>query len=103
MESHLEKRKVERLSLEEIPELETIGELDRIFTHMNAMLAAQNVNSCKLYQMGYMPYLFIVKIYKFRSKLLIYCMIGQPVRSVNLGLLILVERFHEVFSFSRIK
>ena len=48
MESLLENRKVERLSLEEIPELETIGELDRIFTNMNAMLAAQNVNSCKL-------------------------------------------------------
>ena len=44
MELLLEKRKVEQLSLEEIPELETIGELDRIFTHMNAMLAAQNVN-----------------------------------------------------------
>ncbi len=44
MELLLEKRKVEPLSLEEIPELETIGELDRIFTHMNAMLAAQNVN-----------------------------------------------------------
>jgi hypothetical protein len=42
MELLLEKRKVEPLSLEEIPELETIGELDRIFTHMNAMLAAQN-------------------------------------------------------------
>ena len=42
MESLLEKRKVEPLSLEEIPELETIGELDRIFTHINAMLAAQN-------------------------------------------------------------
>ncbi len=44
MELLLEKKKVEQLSLEEIPELETIGELDRIFTHMNAMLAAQNVN-----------------------------------------------------------
>ena len=45
MELLLEKRKVESLSFEEIPELETIGELDRIFTHMNAMLAAQSVNS----------------------------------------------------------
>ncbi len=45
MELLLEKRKVEPLSVEEIPELETIGELDRIFTHINAMLAAQNVNS----------------------------------------------------------
>ncbi|MEI6429022.1 MAG: hypothetical protein WCO45_11650 [Pseudanabaena sp. ELA607] len=42
MESLLEKRKVESLSLQEIPDLETIGELDRIFTHTNAMLAAQN-------------------------------------------------------------
>ncbi|TYQ27280.1 hypothetical protein [Pseudanabaena sp. UWO310] len=42
MESLLEKRKVEMLSTEEIPELESIGELDRTFTHMNAMLAAQN-------------------------------------------------------------
>jgi hypothetical protein len=45
MELLLEKRKIEPLSIEEIPELETIGELDRIFTHINAMLAAQNVNS----------------------------------------------------------
>ncbi len=45
MELLLEKRKVEQLSIEEIPELEIIGELDRIFTHINAMLAAQNVNS----------------------------------------------------------
>lgn len=42
MELLLEKRKVEPLSVQEIPELETIGELDRIFTHINAMLAAQN-------------------------------------------------------------
>jgi len=42
MELLLEKRKIEPLSIEEIPELETIGELDRIFT---PMLAAQNVNS----------------------------------------------------------
>jgi hypothetical protein len=42
MELLLEKRKVEPLSVQEIPELETIGELDRIFTHMNAVLAAQN-------------------------------------------------------------
>lgn len=32
------------MSLDEIAELETIGELDRIFTHINAMLAAQNAN-----------------------------------------------------------
>ena len=45
MEQLLDKKKVDELTLEEIPELETIGELDRIFTHMNAMLAAQNVQS----------------------------------------------------------
>lgn len=44
MESLLEKRRVDPLSIKEIHELETIGELDRIFTHMNAMLAAQNIN-----------------------------------------------------------
>lgn len=40
--------RMEPLSIEEVPDLETIGELDRIFTYINAMLAAQNVNSCKL-------------------------------------------------------
>ncbi len=35
MELLLAKRKVEPLSVEEIPELETIGELDRFFTHIN--------------------------------------------------------------------
>lgn len=44
MEQLLDKKKVDELTLEEIPELEMIGELDRIFTHMNAMLAAQNAN-----------------------------------------------------------
>ena len=29
---------------EEAAELDTIGELDRIFTHINAMMAAQDVN-----------------------------------------------------------
>jgi len=29
---------------DEIAELDAIGELDRIFTHINAMLAAQNAN-----------------------------------------------------------
>jgi len=47
MEALLEKRKLEPLSVEEIPELETIGELDRIFIHMNAMLATQNVNKTR--------------------------------------------------------
>lgn len=45
MEQLLNKKKADELTLDEIAELETIGELDRIFTHMNAMLAAQNVNS----------------------------------------------------------
>ena len=45
MESLLEKKKADQLTLNEIAELEAIGELDRIFTHINAMLAAQRVNS----------------------------------------------------------
>jgi hypothetical protein len=87
MESLLEKRKVKRLSLEEIPELETIGELDRIFTDECYACCSK----CQFLQAvinglyALFAYLFIVKIYKFRSKLLIYCMIGQPLRSVNLG------------------
>ena len=44
MESLLEQKKADRLTLEERAELEAIGELDRIFTHLNAMLAAQDVN-----------------------------------------------------------
>lgn len=44
MENLLEKKKADQLSLDEIAELEAIGELDRIFTHINAMLAAQNAN-----------------------------------------------------------
>jgi hypothetical protein len=44
MESLLEKKKADQLTLEDITELDAIGELDRIFTHINAMLAAQNVN-----------------------------------------------------------
>ncbi len=44
MENLLEKKKADQISLDEIAELETIGELDRIFTHINAMLAAQNAN-----------------------------------------------------------
>ncbi|MEQ8975247.1 MAG: hypothetical protein RIE73_33290 [Coleofasciculus sp. C1-SOL-03] len=41
MEKLLEKKKSDRLTLEEISELAAIGELDRIFTHINAMLLAQ--------------------------------------------------------------
>lgn len=44
MEELLEKKKSDQLALEEIGELEAIAELDRIFTHINAMVAAQNVN-----------------------------------------------------------
>ncbi|MBW4552970.1 MAG: hypothetical protein KME35_17950 [Aphanocapsa sp. GSE-SYN-MK-11-07L] len=44
MESFLEKKKAEQITPDEIAELDAIGELDRIFTHINAMLAAQNVN-----------------------------------------------------------
>lgn len=43
MESLLGK-KADELTVEEIAELDAIGELDRIFTHMNAMIAAQNAN-----------------------------------------------------------
>jgi len=45
MELLLDKKKADELALEEIAELEAIGELDRIFTHMNAMLIAQNANT----------------------------------------------------------
>jgi len=44
MENLLEKKKADQLTLDEIPELDTIGELDHIFTHINAMLAAQDAN-----------------------------------------------------------
>jgi hypothetical protein len=44
MEQLLDKKKADDLALEEISELEAIGELDRIFTHMNALLIAQNAN-----------------------------------------------------------
>ncbi len=44
MESLLEKKKADQISPDEIVELDAIGELDRIFTHINAMLAAQNGN-----------------------------------------------------------
>jgi predicted transcriptional regulator len=42
MEDLLDKRKADQLTPDETLELEAIGELDRIFTHINAMLAAQN-------------------------------------------------------------
>ncbi|NJO74896.1 MAG: hypothetical protein HC833_14700 [Leptolyngbyaceae cyanobacterium RM1_406_9] len=44
MESLLEKKKADQLTTNEISELDAIGELDRIFTHVNAMLAAENAN-----------------------------------------------------------
>ena len=44
METLLEKKKADRLTPDELAELDAIGELDRIFTHINAMLAAQNAN-----------------------------------------------------------
>ncbi len=44
MEHLLDRKKADQLTLDEIAELETISELDRIFTHMNAMLAAQHAN-----------------------------------------------------------
>jgi hypothetical protein len=44
MELLLEKKKADQLMAEEASELEAIGELDRIFTHINAMMVAQDVN-----------------------------------------------------------
>ena len=44
MEDLLERRKDDALSLTEVGELDSIGELDRIFTHINAMIAAQNAD-----------------------------------------------------------
>jgi len=44
MEILLERRKAEQLTVEEMSELEMIAELDRIFTHINAMLSADYVN-----------------------------------------------------------
>lgn len=46
MENLLDKKKADELTPDEIAELDAIVELDRIFTHINAMLAAQNVNQC---------------------------------------------------------
>jgi hypothetical protein len=39
METLLDKKKAGPLTGEEVSELEAIGELDRIFTHINAMVA----------------------------------------------------------------
>jgi hypothetical protein len=44
MEELLERNKLDKLTLNESSELEAIGELDRIFTHINAMIAAQHAN-----------------------------------------------------------
>ena len=44
MEILLEKKKADQLLAKETEELDAIGELDRIFTHINAMMAAQDVN-----------------------------------------------------------
>ena len=44
MENFLEKKKADQLTPDEIAELDAIAELDRIFTHINAMLAAENAN-----------------------------------------------------------
>jgi hypothetical protein len=44
MESLLAKKKADQMTPDEIAELDAIGELDRIFTHINAMLAAQNAH-----------------------------------------------------------
>lgn len=44
MESLLEKKKADQITPDEIAGLDVIGELDRIFTHINTMLAAQNAN-----------------------------------------------------------
>jgi hypothetical protein len=44
MENLLEQKKADLLSPEDVAELDSIGELDRIFTHINAMIAADRVN-----------------------------------------------------------
>ena len=46
MEDLLEKKKADLLTSEEVGELDAIAELDRIFTHINAILAAQNAPQC---------------------------------------------------------
>jgi hypothetical protein len=44
METLLDKKKDDLLSPEDVAELDSIGELDRIFTHINAMIASDRVN-----------------------------------------------------------
>ncbi|MEG3920119.1 hypothetical protein [Microcoleus sp. POL10_C6] len=44
MEQLLENKKADQLMAEEVAELDAIGELDRIFTHINAMMVAQDVD-----------------------------------------------------------
>ena len=44
MENLLNQKKADQLTPNESIELDAIAELDRIFTHMNAMLAAQNAD-----------------------------------------------------------
>jgi HEPN domain-containing protein len=44
MKSLLEKKKADQLTTDEISELDAIAELNRIFTHVNAMLTAKNTN-----------------------------------------------------------
>jgi hypothetical protein len=44
MENLLDKKKDDLLSPEDVAELDSIGELDRIFTHINAMIASERAN-----------------------------------------------------------
>jgi hypothetical protein len=44
MEALLDKKKDDLLSPEDVVELDSIGELDRIFTHINAMIASDRAN-----------------------------------------------------------
>jgi uncharacterized protein YnzC (UPF0291/DUF896 family) len=44
MESLIAKKKADQITPDEIAELDAIRELDRIFIHVNAMLAAQNAH-----------------------------------------------------------
>jgi hypothetical protein len=44
METLLDKKKEDLLSPEDVAELDSIGELDRIFTHINAMIASDRAN-----------------------------------------------------------
>jgi hypothetical protein len=44
MENLLDKKKEDLLSPEDVAELDSIGELDRIFTHINAMIASDCTN-----------------------------------------------------------